>query len=266
MIHPIRETPMRPIRLRTAALASALLAALAASPAAAQNDQRPVNLKVLPRDLSRDSVIQIMRGWSASLGVSCRYCHAPRAEGSDELNFASDARPEKDKARAMVTMTRAINGEHLPRVPERRGVGVGCVTCHRGLPVPTTLDRVLIAAADSGGGAAAVARYRQLRQEESLLGRWDFSEATVSDVARRLNAQGKRADAIALLEMSGEFHPNSAGVDFQLGELYRAAGERDKAIARYRMALQKNPQNQQARRRLHELTGTTPPLMRSPRR
>jgi hypothetical protein len=256
---------MRPIRLRTAALASALLAVALAGPAAAQNDQRPVNLKVLPRDIPRDSLIQIMRGWSASLGVSCRYCHAPR-EGSDELNFASDAKPEKDKARAMVTMTRSINGEHLPRVPDRRGVGVGCVTCHRGLPVPTTLDRVLIAAADSGGGAAAVARYRQLRQEESLLGRWDFSEATVSDVARRLNAQGKRADAILLLEMGGELFPNSAAVDFQLGELYRAAGERDKAIARYRMSLQKNPQNTQARRRLDELTGTTPPIMRSPRR
>jgi len=257
---------MRLIRLRPAALAAALLAAALAGPASAQqNAQRPQNLKVLPQDISRDSLIQIMRGWSASLGVSCRYCHAPR-EGSDELNFPSDAKPEKNKARAMVTMTRAINGEHLPRVPERRGVGVGCVTCHRGLPVPTTLDRVLIAAADSGGGAAAVARYRQLRQEESLLGRWDFSEATVSDVARRLNAQGKRADAILLLEMGGELFPNSAGVDFQLGELYRAAGERDKAIARYRMSLQKNPQNQQARRRLDELTGTTTPAPPSPRR
>lgn len=253
---------MRPLRLRPAALASALLAALAAGPAAAQqNAQRPVNLKVLPQDISRDSLIQVMRGWSMSLGVRCQYCHVPR-EGSDELNFPSDAKPEKNKARAMVTMTRSINGEHLPRVPDRRGVGVACVTCHRGLPVPTTLDRVLIAAADSGGGAAAVARYRQLREEEALLGRWDFSEASVSEVARRLNAQGKRADAIALLEMSGELFPNSGNVDFQLGELHRAAGDRDRAIARYRMALQKTPNNQQARRRLDELTGTTTPAPR----
>jgi hypothetical protein len=257
---------MRPIRLRPAALASALLAAVLAGPAAAQIPERFTNLKVLPADIPRDSLIQVMRGWSMSLGVRCQYCHAPRAEGSDELNFASDAKPAKNKARAMVTMTRAINGEHLPRVPDRRNVGVGCVTCHRGLPVPTTLDRVLIAAADSGGGAAAVARYRQLREEEALLGRWDFSEAAVSEVARRLNAQGKRADAIALLEMNAEFNPNSGNVDFQLGELHRAAGNRDQAIARYRMALQKSPNNQQARRRLDELTGTTTPAPPSPRR
>lgn len=243
------------------ALAPAALAALlSASSAAAQIPERFTNLKVLPENIPRDSLVQVMRAFASSLGVRCRYCHAPRAQGSDELNFASDGRTEKEKARVMMRMTRAINAEQLPRVPDRRNVGVACVTCHRGLPVPTTLDRVLAAAVDSGGGAAAVARYRQLRQEESLLGRWDFGEGAVTELSRRLAAQGKAADAIALMEMNAEFHPNSAQVDFQLGELHRAQGDREKAIARYRMSLRKNPDNQQARRRLDELTGaaTTP--------
>jgi tetratricopeptide (TPR) repeat protein len=258
---------IRPIAL--ASLAAALVVARA-RPAAAQMPERFENLKVLPRDIPRDSLLQIMRGFAMSLGVRCQYCHVQRqgADGRESFDFKSDDKPTKDKARFMMRMVRDLNAQVLPRVPHRHDppVGVGCVTCHRGLPLPTTLDRVLTAALDSGGAPAAIARYRQLRTETMASGRYDFSEGSVNELARRLASQGKTAEAAALLEMNGEFYPASGQVDFQLGEVYRMRGERDRALVRYRMAQEKDPNNPQVRRRIDELTGAAaPPAAPRPR-
>ncbi|MFL5383041.1 MAG: c-type cytochrome [Longimicrobiaceae bacterium] len=248
---------------------AALLALAGAAPVAAQIPERFENLKVLPRDIPRDSLVQIMRGFSMSLGVRCQYCHVQRqgADGRESFDFKADDKEPKEKARFMMRMTRDLNAQVLPQVPHRHDppVGVGCVTCHRGLPIPTTLDRVLAAALDSGGAPAAIARYRQLRQETMASGRYDFSEGSINELARRLAAQGKTAEAAALLEMNAEFYPQSGQVDFQLGEVYRARGERDKALVRYRMAQQKQPNNPQIQQRINELTGAAPAQPPRPR-
>jgi tetratricopeptide (TPR) repeat protein len=259
---------MRRIPSLVPALA-ALLVLAGAAPAAAQLPEHFENLKVLPQDIPRDSLLQIMRGFAMSLGVRCQYCHVQRqgADGRESFDFKSDDKAPKDKARFMMRMVRTLNTEVLPQVPHRHDppVGVGCITCHRGLPIPTTLDRVLTAALDSGGATAAVARYRQLRQETMASGRYDFSEGSVNELARRLAAQGKTAEAAALLEMNGEFYPQSGQVDFQLGEVYRMRGERDKALVRYRMAQQKDPNNPQIQRRIDELSGAAPAPAPRPR-
>ena len=118
-------------------------AAQAASPAGFKN------LKVLPRDLTRDQLLAIMRTFTRSLGVKCNTCHVVTAtEPKEELDFASDAKNEKRVARVMIQMTRQINDEWLERVeqvegpaPEKRADAaeaapeeprVGCWTCHRG--------------------------------------------------------------------------------------------------------------------------------------
>lgn len=260
---------MRRLSLLVPAVAAALVLA-AAAPAAAQIPEHFENLQVLPKDIPRDSLIQIMRGFALSLGVRCQYCHVQRqgADGREQMDFKADDKAPKDKARFMMRMVHNLNAEVLPRVPHRHDppVGVGCVTCHRGLPIPTTLDRVLAAAVDSGGAPAAIARYRQLRTETMASGRYDFSETTVSDLARRLAAQGKTAEAAALLEMNAEFYPASGQIDFQLGEVYRMRGERDKALVRYRMAQEKDPNNPQVRRRIDELTGAAPAAPPAPPR
>jgi tetratricopeptide (TPR) repeat protein len=252
-------------RLRwTLAAPLAAAALLAARPAAAQMPEHFENLQVLPKDIPRDSLLQIMRGFATSLGVRCNYCHvtheATTPGGRETFDFKSDDKIPKQKARFMIRMVQNLNGQILPQVPHRHDppVSVGCVTCHRGLPIPTTLDRVLAAAVDSGGAQAAIARYRQLRDQQGLTGRYDFSEGTVNELARRLAASGKAADATALLEMNAEFYPNSAQIDAQLGELYARSGDRDKAIVHYRMAAQKDPNNPMYRRRLDELTGAAP--------
>lgn len=247
-----------------------LLFGLAPAPVLAQGQvpERFENLQVLPKDIPRDSLVQVMRAFSMSLGVRCSYCHVEReVNGRQETDFDSDDKVAKRQARYMMRMTRDINTTALANLPDRSDppVRVGCVTCHRGSPLPKTIDVVLAETMDTAGVEGAVARYRQLREETMERGRFDFSEAPVNELARRLAATGKTAEAVALLEMNAGFHPNSAAIDVQLGDVHRARGEREKAIVRYRMALEKQPNNQQARRRLDELTGAAPAQPQAPR-
>jgi len=72
--------------------------------ARAQAGDKPRNLKVLPADLSRDSVVTIMRFTVASgLGVTCGYCHGAPDVPFDSIDFASDERQTKRTAREMRT-------------------------------------------------------------------------------------------------------------------------------------------------------------------
>ena len=245
-----------------------LLAAVAlASRAAAQQPgsagaTRP-NLKVL-QALPEAQLFSMMNLVAESLGVRCDYCHVPEARdaaaagpagGPERLDFASDDRVTKRTARFMLRMVDSLNGVVLAALPQRHDppVRMDCVTCHRGSPLPQTLDVVLAQTVERQGVDSAVARYRQLRQDV-VAGRYDFGELTVNDVARRLTAAGKPAEAIALLQMNQEFYPNSAAIDLLFADAHLARGERDAAIARVRTALVKQPNNQQAQRRLAQLT------------
>src|SRR4051812_49391294 len=72
-------------------------------------EEKPENLKVLPKNTSGDDIHKIMRGYSMSLGVRCNYCHVRKTDGDKpHMDFASDDNPEKDIARAMMKMTDAI--------------------------------------------------------------------------------------------------------------------------------------------------------------
>jgi hypothetical protein len=79
----------------------------------------PSNLKVL-KVTTGPEVIQIMRTYTAGLGVKCDHCHV-------QGNFASDDNPKKEIARHMITMAANIN----TNFPDGK-VHVTCYTCHRG--------------------------------------------------------------------------------------------------------------------------------------
>ena len=255
---------------RSQLLALLLLLALTA-PLAAQNPggrpggppERFKNLKVLPKNIPRDSLLNTMRGFTQALGVRCSFCHATveGAANPDSLDFPADTKVEKRNARIMLRMVRDINSKRLPDLPGRADppVRVSCITCHRGSALPRTIDLVLEQVIDSAGVDVALQRYRQLRTETMERGRYDFSEGPVNELARRLAAGGKTADALKLLEMNAEMHPASAAIDVELGDVYRTGGDRERALTHYRAALEKQPNNPQARRRLQELTGSTSP-------
>lgn len=239
-----------------------LVVALLAAPLAAQ--QPPQNLKVLPKDIPRPQLTAIMRGFTASLGVRCEYCHALRDGVTPEpgqpiqinqLDLPSDANPKKEKTRYMLRMTDSLNRVVLAALPDRRDppVNVTCMTCHRQNPVPTTIEAVLTETHTRAGVDSAIARYRALRAADLVSGKYNFGEGPVSEVARQLGEQGKHADAIRLLEMNQEFFPNSTGIDVQIAELQAAAGNRDAAVARLRAVLTKNPNHQGAQNALRRL-------------
>lgn len=106
------------------------------SPVATEQAAEFKNLKLL-RPANKEELINTMKGFSQALGVRCPFCHVP-IEGSDKLNFPSDANPHKDVARIMIQMTRDVNQRHLPRMAKRDDVPVSCLTCHRGAKVPDT--------------------------------------------------------------------------------------------------------------------------------
>jgi len=97
------------------------------------------NLKVLPVNISHDELIATMRGFSRALGVRCDFCHAagaPAADGKEQLDFPSDAKPEKNVARQMVLMVKKINGDYISKVEPKMDNPVTCGTCHRGHSEP----------------------------------------------------------------------------------------------------------------------------------
>jgi hypothetical protein len=132
----LRLLPILFLAATTAALAQA-----PATPPAGAPARRPMpppsNLKVLPKDMTSQQVVAIMRSWEGELGVECEYCHA-KDPATGRNNFASDANPIKDRARVMMKMTSAIDADYLTQLtspkPEHE---VNCGTCHRGMAKPT---------------------------------------------------------------------------------------------------------------------------------
>jgi Photosynthetic reaction centre cytochrome C subunit len=125
------------------AVVTVLLALLVVGMSAIRpQDDKPKkrNLKVLPKDISHEDLDKVMDGWKAALGVKCNFCHAPSADStSHHLDFASDAKPEKNIARHMFAMTAKINKKYFSFNKDDKGAtipAVSCVTCHRGSPHP----------------------------------------------------------------------------------------------------------------------------------
>jgi pimeloyl-ACP methyl ester carboxylesterase len=63
-------------------------------------------------------------------------------------------------------------------------------------------------------------------------------------------------EAIALLKLNVQMHPESGGAHTSLGDAYRKAGKRQLAIDSYRHALEKDPSSLDAKRKLEELKGS----------
>lgn len=122
---------------------SSLLAASAAfaqadgnPPAQRRQIPAPTNLKVLPKDMTGEQVVAIMRHFTGDLGVGCNFCHATDP-ATNRPNFASDANPMKDRARVMIKMATAINADYLTQLDNPKSTAkVTCGTCHRGMSTP----------------------------------------------------------------------------------------------------------------------------------
>ena len=139
---------MRVSDLKSIGFALALSAAVGAGVLAQGGGQgAPLqNLQVLPKDMPRQQVTQLMRSFTAALGVECTHCHVGTAQERHK-----DDNPKKAIARQMLKMTMTINNDMLKGVGDAPAAGaskVTCFTCHRGALKPLT--------APAGGGLPQV--------------------------------------------------------------------------------------------------------------
>jgi hypothetical protein len=98
------------------------------------------NLKILPKNISKEDLDKVMDHFKAALGVKCSFCHAPSKDTAQKFpDFASDDKPEKLIARKMWKMTSKINSKFFKDNKNEEGVtvpAIECMTCHRGSPHP----------------------------------------------------------------------------------------------------------------------------------
>jgi len=222
---------------------------------AQQPPWEPKNLRYFPKDITREALVQRMREFSFALSVRCQYCHTGGDGISfDGVDFASDDKSAKVKARAMLKMMDAINTTLLADVPSRAEprVVVDCATCHHGLALPKSLQTTLFEIIQKDGIPPAVARYKELRAD-TVAGRYSFDQWETMELARRLMEAKNTPAAIAILNLTGEYYPKAASVDVALGEAYVIRGDNGAALASFRRALEKQPDNARAKARIAEL-------------
>jgi len=203
---------------RTAILA----VAMAGTPVVVTWAQEPngfENLQVLPKDIPRRELFDAMLGNIRGLGLprlqgqGCLFCHVgSMAQPRDQWDYASDKKYTKRKARIMMAMVRAINGEYLAQLPDRidSTMRVTCATCHAGRTDPRPLPDVLVSAYDAGGIDSTIARYQALRARYFGADAYDFRVGALEEVALGLADRGALDDAILLASVEREVYPDSA--------------------------------------------------------
>jgi hypothetical protein len=103
----------------------------------------PKNLKILPKDIDRKELLNVMRSFSQAMGVRCVYCHVAGSDPNDwsAYNFESDRKENKEATRAMMKYTDAVNQSFPTEVGDEPKAGeqrVTCYTCHQGQRHPPT--------------------------------------------------------------------------------------------------------------------------------
>ena len=92
------------------------------------------NLQVLPKNISVDSLNDIMDTYKKALGVGCGFCHVMKDKNGLE-DYASDGVRHKNQAREMMRMTMDINKKYFPSQGKYVET-VTCNTCHKGRSEP----------------------------------------------------------------------------------------------------------------------------------
>ena len=193
-----------------------------ASPAPAGDHE---NLQVLPKDIGRGQLGNLMLDFLSGLGLprrageGCLHCHVGVAGSDrDQWDYASDAKPAKLKARQMLAMVQAINGTHLKDFPGRSPTvqEVNCATCHRGRLNPAPLPDVLRSQLAQGGIEKLESTYAELHAEYFGADAYDFRVGTLIALGEELSDQGRVEEAIRVHRLNAEF---STDPEAQGGEI-----------------------------------------------
>lgn len=102
---------------------------------------KPVNLQVLPTDISAAKLGKLMKRFEVDLGVKCSHCHVEHPQ-TQKLDYASDENPRKQTARVMISMLTDINDKYLAQLgsDSRYANPVTCGSCHQGQTSPPAFE------------------------------------------------------------------------------------------------------------------------------
>jgi len=245
---------------RTALAATSLLAVVTIAPTAHGQGKFPpdslINVKVIPKSTPVRDVILSMRLIATGLGVRCTYCHVGEESAPlSAYDFTSDEKRTKQVARVMMQMVNAINGQHLTTVPARPSpaLSVTCETCHRGVARPEPIERIVEAAMATGGLDSATRAYKNLLARYERRGAYNFTDVPLSFMAGQFAQQNRFDEALNLLTLNEETHPQSPAVPFTRGNILMARNDTTGAIAAFRAALQRDSAFAPARAALRSL-------------
>lgn len=235
----------------------ALIALTGALAALAQVPDEFTNLKVFPKDVGKMDLIGVMKEFNSALGVKCHHCHEMKTPGDfNSIDWASDAMATKDEARGMMRMVGQLNNELVPRAMGKPVQRVRCITCHRGLADPRTLDLVLLETIGESGAEAGVEHYKALKDEHYGSGSYDFGSGTLIDVATTLaQNRGDTAGAMKVLELNAANNPDDSRTYLMMSQIQILTGDKDGAMANAQKALELDPENAAAAQILEQFGG-----------
>lgn len=217
--------------------------------------EKPKNLQVLPKDWPGSRLRPVMGGFTRALGVRCSYCHKGEEDKPlSTYDFASDANPNKNRAREMLRMLNEIE-DHLKKIEPSgdKRVNMWCHTCHHGRPRPMTLDEELNEQYRKKGLQAALDDYADLKKKYYGRAAFDFGEGSLNVFGYTLLESNDTSGAIQVFKLNAETFPDSANVWDSLAEGYLKAGDVKKAQENCEKALNLDPANQTARDELKKI-------------
>ena len=215
------------------------------------------NLTVLPKTISKENLLNVMRNFNEGLGVRCNFCHV--GEEGKPLNtydFSSDDKDNKKKARIMLKMTNNINENYLSELKEFGNgnvIQVKCITCHHGLKEPKTLAQELNGVIKRKGIEEAISTYHNLYIQYYGGFAYNFEDNSLAELTHMLIEEKNYDAAIKISNINIEQYPNSGLAYFSLGEAYEASGDKAKAIENVKKSLELSPKNRMFNRKLKEL-------------
>jgi len=232
-----------------------MLLTLMASAASADVPDKFTNLKVFPEDIGKRELVDAMRSFSMALGMRCIACHEIKTPGDyDTIDWASDKLHNKEVARGMMKMAQEINSNLLPAATGEHDFSVRCVTCHRGVENPRTLDNVLLKVIGKDGVEAGADKYRELHESYYGSGSYDFRPRTLTTVAETLaQERADMAGARLLINLNLEMNPDHADSYLMLAQMDIAAGDKDAARTNIEKALEIAPDSGHGKRMLQQL-------------
>lgn len=209
----------------------------AASPGATvrvHTEPPPKNLKVLPKDWSRKQVIEIMKTFTAGLGVRCQYCHVGE-EGKpfSQWDFASDEKSAKQRARDMYLMLEEVN-HRLGALSNLHGAGsaplASCATCHHKLARPRPIEEVFEETSAKQGLDAAIKEYRGLRTDLLASGSYDFTSRPLAQLASRQLEANDAKSAQKVLDLALDLGLDTLMVRMGMVDVALAQGDKNAAL------------------------------------